>query len=425
MVLELKILNSKGDLNFCYLPHGVSTLKVGVNNSDKNTSYRLVVRPTNRSEPPDYVAYESSKNGKKSGTKDVKIIWGGGMTEGFELTLPPGHETTLFYLIIHDSINLDSYSFDIEAVEVTKDELEKRTVIARTVNIIPPKDNDPNDIVKMKVNFEGVNSRLVEFEGKRIPEYKSRWFSHNDGNDYSFRSSDYPQFVLKYAERGQFVSGEMITVGIKSSMNIKPIATISGDMERSKLHAEIFHFVDHYYVLRIWCYWINDFFEGNRVIVERVHGEGTRRNTELRAWKQNVIEVPDAERFDLVFDKKNEKVVFVGTDLHWRETWWSVNGDIALLRFANLELVPVLIKNLPQLKTGEGNDYDPASRLKEILAKKQEPRGDLNLMITEETDREDASKDTILGHGLHRKHVPYVLNSPLMPAFRSGKVTKI
>src|ERR1700693_728625 len=103
MDVELKILSSENDYDVHYLPHGIRTLAVKVNNIS-GAKRRIVIRPTNRSNQPSYyVAHESTKEGKNSNSKDLKIIWGGGMTEGFQLVLDPNKWSNLFFLIVHDS----------------------------------------------------------------------------------------------------------------------------------------------------------------------------------------------------------------------------------------------------------------------------------------------------------------------------------
>jgi hypothetical protein len=62
--------------------------------------------------------------------------------------------------------------------------------------------------------------------------------------------------------------------------------------------AELYHFVDHFYVLRLWFAWL---------------------------WKAGAVtaghEIPDAERFDLVIDPLAAKVEYAATDAHWKEHW--------------------------------------------------------------------------------------------------------
>jgi hypothetical protein len=427
MTIVLKLLNSPSELEIPYLPHGAITIAVELSNTGKE-SRRLILRPGNRSSPPDYVAYESSKDGKTTLSKDLKIIWGGGMTNGFELTLLPNKKTNLFYLIMHDSEDLAEYSFELELVETT-DNGDEKMIDRSTVKLKPTRGYN-NSYMRLVTSFDGVNSRIAEFKGDHIPDYKSRWFGKRD---YSFRRAKVPCIVLRYgADSGEYVTSD-IRIGIRTAEGIKDIGKIGGDLHRAKLSAEIFDFTTRYCVLRIWLYWINTFFSDNRWIGGTT-GCGSRQSTELRWWRQRVIEAPDVERFDVVIDKEAIRIVYVGTDLHWRETWWSVDNDFANLKFAELELVPVLIRELPQLlrpyitkyfggKIPSG--YDPANALRKDLEKGDKPKGDPLQTIRQQTRMVNASGDTMLGHGLHRKHVPFIMDFSLMPRYVSDVLTDL
>ena len=450
MVVEINLPNSINDRDIHYLPHGATTLAIEIKNTD-NRDHRLIARPTNRSMPPDYVAYETLKNGKDIGSQDLKIIWGGGMTKGFEIDLQSNKKTNVFYLVIHDSEDdggagdAAEYSFNLEMIEV-KDNSKEKVITTKLVNMKPS--TQLSNSIKLKINYNGVYSRSAEFNGKLIPDYQSRWFGKEN---YTFRDNKLPEFILRYKEDTEKYITSEINIGIKTPNGIEDIGKIAGDVERSKLHADLFDFTDEYCVLRIWLYWTNDFFSKNRLIGGSNYM--TRGSTELRSWKQRIIEVPDVERFDLVIDKKIKKIDYVGTDLHWRETWWSVNEDFANLRFAEMELVPILIKNLPQIlrpyieryfqkmiknlpqilrpyieryfQNTNLKGYNPADALMKTLKSKQKPIGEPTLSVRENTELINASGDTVLGHGLHRKHVPYLLGFNLMPLFVSDVLTEL
>jgi hypothetical protein len=421
--VEIKILRSPNDLEIWYLPHGITTLMIQIEND--NRQRKLVVRPANRSLPPEYVGYESLRGGKNVHSKDLKIIWGGGMTKGFELNLVPNKKTNLFYLVIHDASNIAEYSFNLEIIEIVGG--KKEEFLANKKIVLKPAHNSGNT-ARMTINYDGVHLRRAEIAGNYIPDYQSRWFGKEN---YNFRESNIPEFVLSYHVDSEEFVASTIDVKLKSQNGIREIARIGGDLERSKLHAELFNFTDDYCVLRIWLYWVNDLFSVNRLIGGTEYG--SRDNTELRSWKRGVIEVPDAERFDLVINKHTEKVSYVGTDLHWRETWWSINGDLANLKFAQMELVPILIKNLPQIlspfmtkrRKKKTESYDPANQLMEKLRRNKLPLGDPVLAVRERTQLVNASGNTELGHGLHRKHVPYILDFNLMPLFVSDVLTEL
>ena len=99
---------------------------------------------------------------------------------------------------------------------------------------------------------------------------------------------------------------------VLSDDKAKPIVKIGGDLEKSKIHAELFHFLDHrYYVLRIWCYWITDEFYKGTSLINQFVGEDEEyidgRSTDVGWVKKGLIEIPDIERFDLIINKVTSK----------------------------------------------------------------------------------------------------------------------
>jgi hypothetical protein len=421
--VNIKIPTSTNDLEIHYLPFGVTTVAVQIEND--NAQNKLIIRPTQRSLPPDYIGYAALNDDRKTTTKDLKIIWGGGMTKGFELDLRPKKTTKLYYLVIHDSNKTLTYFFNLEVIEITT---KKENVLTSKSIILKPAYNTSESTSRMTIKYDSVYLRRAVLGGKYAPHYQSRWFGKENSK---IKECNLPEFVLKYqVESGEYV-GSGVHVGIVTQKGVKEIAKIGGDLERSNLHAELFYFTDKYCVLRIWLYWVNDHFSGNRLISGTQYG--SRDKTELRAWKKQVIEVPDAERFDIVVNKQTEQVSYVGTDLHWRETWWSVSGEIARLNFAQMELVPVLIKNLPQILSpylmkriqNKAEIFDPAKQLMQDLVKEDIPTGNPSLAVKEHGQSINAVGDTLLGHGLHRKHVPYILDFNLMPLYVSEVLTDL
>jgi hypothetical protein len=409
-----------------YLPHGVTTLSVLIRN-DENHRCSLILRPENRSKPPNYVAHENSKDGIHLSSEDLDIIWGGGMTEGFVVNLEAKKDVTQFFQVIHKSKDLASYTVTLELMEI-KDDKSIQLIEKINIILIPPEVN--NNLVHLVTRYTGLNTRYDEFEGQTIAKYVSRWFGNGK---YSFteRSSSIPHFILKYKEKENYVS-KQIQIEAKNNSQEKIIGTIKGDLEQSRCQADLFDFTSSHCILRIWLYWINDDFGDSLLLSGSGNGSrdstylsgATRDDTELGAWKQSIIEVPDMERFDLVINKESLVLEYVGTDLHWRETWWHYSGQHANLRFANLSTVPFLIFNLPNIiksYISKTLDADPSELLKDDLEAKVQV-GSKNLLVKDEDPIVDASGNTTLGHGLYRKHVPYVTGYSLQPKYYSKDV---
>jgi hypothetical protein len=424
--VSLTLLRSENNSVIKYLPHGVTTLALGIQNGD-DQSHDLIVRPTNRSNPPEYVAYESTKNLVDAHSKDLNIIWGGGMTSGFRINLEPLKTTNVFYLISHNSKMLDNYSFTLEAIDIV-DGIEENVLSTKVVNLVTA--SHSTDCIRYEVNYDSPSQRTGFFQGKYVPDYLSRWF----GSDYTYSKISLPSLEVNYKEVAgeRYVDSEVdIFMKMPSTGEKNKIANVSGDLERCKFSAELFNFTAEYFIMRIWFFWTNAKFQGNFIMSAPRHR--TRQAIQLRSWKSRVIEVPDSERFDLMISKTTGKIAYVGTDLHWRETWWATAANQVCLRFAGMELTPVLIKNLPHLleqqfkvsKQKKPPNYDPAQVLRLKLISMEKPKGNEKFQVTEKTRKYDSRGNVMLGHGLHRKHVPYILDFNLMPEFVSHPLTDL
>jgi len=440
MSFQIDILGSINNHDVEYFPNGISTLGLLIKNNDMNNTHQVVIRPSNRKIPPLFYAIETTKNGQRIGNKsDLKIIWGSGEENGYNVTLSPNGQAKVFFSILNESSDLNEYTFEMEVIQkdaLDDDNMNKNVPFLKTVRLIPPNNISPDKLYGMKKRFESVNSRTIEFSGNKIAAYKSRWFDLM--KDYAFQSfnekSNVPKIKIAFNEYGEFVSGDIKINLLKSKNEYEPIAVIAEDTERSIIHAEMFHFIENYYVLRIWLYWITTEFNGNWFIGETAGEQSTTETTDLRAVKKWMVEAPDIERFDLVLDMESEKIRYIGTDLHWRETWWETKGDVANLGFANKRLFLELVKNIPQLLKLDQVFQNPSELLKQDIVNKSNPAADgswpFKKFIEEIRNDGDFSEhaysdNIVLGHGVHRKHVPYLSNTFLMPKYTSMDVTSL
>lgn len=418
MSVQLAVLNStEGQTSITYLPNCFTSVKVAVFNSSAK-AYDLIVRPTNLSSKR-FIAHESTKDGKASNSEDLTIIWGGGMEKGYVIKALPKSKSNLFFMVLHDSDSLAEYSVELEAIEI-EDSREKK-IASATVNLRPPK--KVTSCAKMITRNQGVFSRQITFEGKRLASYVSRWFSKGR---FAFTQTKFPEFVLEYKETNGFVSGE-VSVLMKTPSGIVQVGRISGDVEGSNIHAELYSFAPNFSALRLWFYWVTPLHDKNPLIGGI--GEGSNKSTELQEWKNKTTEIPDIERFDLIINNRSKKIIYLCTDLHWRETWWAVNGtDPIELKFAGIETIPLMIKNLPQLlgplleRRMKGEEFDPS----QLLRRKLRSRSRIEFTDMMGFDEDIANQNpSTLGRGLHRKHVPYALLCNLMPEYTSNVVTEL
>ena len=125
-----------------------------------------------------------------------------------------------------------------------------------------------------------------------------------------------------------------------------------------------------------------------------------------RFLHKRVLEIPDIERFDLVFDSRLGRITWFGTEFHYQEHWGTVEGDVAKARIAGgLDLVQkTLVRIFDRAK--KSKRYD----LVEKLEKKQ--RSDYKKDPQKFTAIPKYTSKSI--EKSHRKglktHVPYVKN---------------
>jgi hypothetical protein len=144
---------------------------------------------------------------------------------------------------------------------------------------------------------------LLHFEGDVLPDYVSRWWASGMVN---YRPADDLPGRLSLDRKDDTLT---LTLGADSGgprlAEIVDNGWRPGQDTQGQRHvlAELFHFLEgRYYVVRLWFLWLDK-------RVGPAH------------------EVPDAERVDVLFDVETGRVVFLGTDFHYREIWTYLKGE--------------------------------------------------------------------------------------------------
>jgi hypothetical protein len=107
-------------------------------------------------------------------------------------------------------------------------------------------------------------------------------------------------------------------------------------------------------------------------VVSRAAGDAKALNALLadRAGE----EVPDAERFDLLFDAETGEVLFIGTDLHWQELWGRVEpgrpvrAQILHFGLENIVYSFMTYVQSERLRKVRDETYNPSAALKRMAA---------------------------------------------------------
>lgn len=157
--------------------------------------------------------------------------------------------------------------------------------------------------VRGKWNRSG--SRLT-FSGDQMADYVSRWwpsagFTYNPAGDLPGRLGLHLRddvLILKLDADSQGLGG--VKLAEIKDHDWEP----EQDVHRLRpCRPELFHFCgQRYYVVRFWFLWLDT-------------GIGEKH------------EVPDAERIDVLFDLEKKRVLYMGTDFHYKETWGRLGGS--------------------------------------------------------------------------------------------------
>jgi hypothetical protein len=190
----------------------------------------------------------------------------------------------------------------------------------------------------------GPDTSQIVLQGDSLPGYVPRWWPSREV-DYA-QVEKPPRITLDYA---RLVTGNAgaIDVWLGEGASRQHLARVTGHLT-FPLHdlrwviPELYRFYDDkLYVLRLWFYWVDEDIDADDLLtfVPEAHKDGLRDRLAqaaaelmkpklLGAWpgwgKQ--YEIPDVERFDIVFDPDNLRIKYGCSDAHWREFWFRVGG---------------------------------------------------------------------------------------------------
>lgn len=297
-----------------FIPFGTRTLKIKVTNPDpaKNDG-KYVLRGTH---VPAGFPDDKFFSHEKGGT-NFRVSWGGGQETGACLNgvdkklvgikIPIQEckeleEAGYLYLnVTHVSGPIDkTYTLEL-GIYPTRNDKDSNPLFTLDVMLKPPKQVAAGEITD-PIRLERLPGREFIFKGSDIPEYIDRWWS-SPVVEFKKDLKDVPELKLVANDK------DVLEIQIKDGNKFKTIAFVhdhvrfQGVIDNARyFDAELYHFHEHTYVLRLWFAWLE-------------------KHTSTRFTD----EFPDAERFDLVIDgKKRWFVVYAATDYHWREVWSPV-----------------------------------------------------------------------------------------------------
>ena len=134
------------------------------------------------------------------------------------------------------------------------------------------------------------------FKGQQIPLYIARW-----SPTLQVRYDPLPESWKLIQDLKIKDSRKENKVQVFWKDQELPLMEIAGELENHELEVEAFRFFDQkHIVIRLWFFWLKP--------------------------TDPTVEVPDAERFDLLMDGETGTVKYLGTDLHWREGWFKLRS---------------------------------------------------------------------------------------------------
>ncbi len=348
-----------------YLPFGVKVLKLWVRNVG-DAPLRLWLRPRRMARAADPCAiYGLADDGD-----DLWVMWGAGDVLGCGVNyqetvaakanqpLPPGAGRTVHLHLLHRPADparhvLRSRRLTLEAITSTADpkalgqqpcldrDYPETVLAAWTVDLtLPAGAADP---LRPVWQWAEAGSTLT-FAGADVPGYVSRWWPTR-GAGYE-RRADRPTVSLSFRRAGSGQAGA-ITASLDTAQGPVPLATVDGGLA-APVHdlrwflPELQRFYDHQYVLRLWFFWPQERITAEDLMTFVPEGERKRLEPRARQEAQDLMrrrlfglwpgwgeqyEIPDIERFDIVFNPRDLWLKHGCTDRHWQEMWYAVPDD--------------------------------------------------------------------------------------------------
>ncbi|MDV3243877.1 MAG: hypothetical protein LYZ66_01730 [Nitrososphaerales archaeon] len=335
--MEVLVVNQREPNVVEYLPGGISTLKLRIHNdSDEDASGRLF--PETKSEDANRVVWYDNLQ-----RKNLWLVGGGGKEEGFDLSIKPGESQNLYFSVIHKGDSMGEYSVKFDFVGDFATPL-------RTIRFVPPKSLKEQKVREGSLmrsrwtESDGGDTATILLGGTYVPKYYSRWWPEIANQ---FASVPCPKVRINL-KRGGEPSCRVKVVGKGGQRTT--VADVGGDISGSLfdskfVSAELFYLEDHFFDLRLWFYWLD---------------------------KEINVEIPDIERFDFILDARRNKIVYVGTDFHWTETWSEILGPIANCEISGpLNGFMQMVRNGLKFEWGVEKPplpgFDPMSRLQPAL----------------------------------------------------------
>ncbi len=379
-----------------YLPWGTRSLKLKVSGDYSGKCYLR---------PRQFILNESPVAGYADGSPggDIRVSWGGGWEEGFQIEdKKKGEDVYIYFNITHRGTQAaDAYPLTLEAYHS-----KKHTKLGElTVTLHRPAEL-PSPALKPQWQALGDGDKellLAPAQARQVPIYLSRWWPTEVIHYTAAQVTVLPRVRLVcHRNIGEGYSRVEIFAALPGKKTEKLLAFIDGDIQfplvdLEQISADLY-FMSGHWVLRVWFFWLDKTLMGK---VDTA-GLGDAEVRVLNRWRAEQ-EIPDAERVDIVFDQ-NLNTRFMCTDLHWQELWGPFTKKAPLhVSVAAEEALNVYIRGAQGL-----------AAVKAALLKKYVPQADKTFDPSEEVKNQLYQQEEGAEKGvgdLKHKHTPFFRNA--------------
>lgn len=386
-----------------FLPFGTRTLKIRVTNPDRIPG-RLILRSEHL---PEEFGIRRFYTHEQGGTH-FRLSWGGGrekgacivghdiMVQGKKVPIQECRElldnsTSYVYLNLNHRDGPIDQTYQLRLAVYCEEDCAEDVDLDQPLASLDLQLTPPQQIHAGEVNNPvrlAQNGQAYSFVGEDIPIYLDRWWSPkfvHYGQDLlapPLLSFKFKKNLLRI-EDAERSGREKRLAQVQDNILFQDVIDEARDF-----NAELYHFTEHYFVLRLWFSWL-----------------------EKHGTVSVLDEIPDAERFDLLIDSHKHRVVYAATDFHWRETWVPVPPSRRLYVKAHIGLfsdhgLSFIRSKLPLL----GSNYDGWLEWMETLVAQDQGQNEVRipskfvrLAVEERLKAEDLGANV-------EAHVPYFEN---------------
>ncbi len=286
-----------------YLPFGTTTLKLRFDPPANCPAGVLIATPRQRHAESERVVVGHEDNGS-----DLWITWGGGKAAGIHFDPEKGQRYLYFNLYHRSQTMSQEYQVTIQ-VKTEQGDL----VCTRSFMLVRPFARQP---IQLQWQHNWPTGSTLSWQGKQVPAYQSRWWPKQR---LAYQTRDIPALTLDYTRLAKDNRWGQVTLSLGEGADKSVLLRIDGRLERALhdnhlFYADLFHFHDNVWAVRIWFNWLHHSFTEDDLASEL-------RNQATPLVRDRREEIPDAERFDVLIDIEEKIVTHIGTDNHYKELW--------------------------------------------------------------------------------------------------------